>query len=86
MACEFQGEKRETAPVWDSVSAWDAPAVSKEERDPSHMVQSMDLPYSKMRMGMDLIVILNERQQKKWAFERESNAADAALAHRWEFY
>lgn len=40
-------------------------AVSKEQRGPLLNVESRELLNSKKRMGLDLIVILKERQEQK---------------------
>lgn len=57
-----------------------ASAVREKERGPSFTVESRDLPILEVRMGLDILLILKERQQQKSTFERELKAAEAALA------
>lgn len=64
------------------IPARDAPAASKEERGPSITVRYRNLQNSKKRLELDLMVILNERQQNKLAFERDFKAVEEVLARK----
>lgn len=75
-------ENGEVMPVWASVPAQGAPSVSKEERGSLLIVNSKDLSISEGRMGLDLTVILFEREQQEWAFETELKAAEALQARK----
>lgn len=82
MACESGEEDRKITSVRIFVPAQAAPTANKEERGPSLTMQLRDLANCKGRMILDLMVILNERQQQKWAFERKLKAAEAVPGRR----
>lgn len=75
---ESEREDGEIASVWVPVRVQGAPVVSKEEHVPLLKVKLREWPSWKMRMRLDMMVILKERSQPKWVFERELKAAEAA--------
>lgn len=78
MTHELEERDGEIAPVWSPVPARGTPTVSKVKCSPLRLEASMNLPNSKVRMGLDVMVILNERQPQKWTLEREMKATKAA--------
>lgn len=82
MACESEQDDEEIAPVRAPLPAQSASMISTKERGPSLTVALCDLPNFGGRMGLDLMVILKERQQQKRVLERELKAAESALARK----
>lgn len=78
MARDFEKKVGEIAPFPFPVAIWRVQAVREEEHSPSLMMEARDLPISERGMGLELMVILKERWQQNWAFERELKAAKAA--------
>lgn len=65
VARESEGEVKEIASVWAPVPARVISAVSKKERTSRLTVKGRYLPNSEGKMGLDSMVILKKRQQKK---------------------
>lgn len=79
VALESEEEEGQTAPVWAPVPGRGAPAASEERHGISHTVDLRDFLEIERRLGLDLMVILKERQQQqKFSLEWELKTAEAA--------
>lgn len=61
---ESEDAEVKIALVWAPMSVRDAPTGSEEQHDPSGTVETRNLPRSEVRMGQDLMVIIEKRQNK----------------------
>lgn len=74
----MEDEEKEIAPVWASVPARGASAISEERHGLCHFAEAREFHAFEQRLGLDLNVIVKERQQQKFGLEREMKVAEAA--------
>lgn len=79
VASESEGADNEIALVRAPVPSHGAPAISDEQLGPSLLVELSNLPKLKVRLDLDMIIILKKRQQQKWTFERNLKAPELRI-------
>lgn len=68
MTRKFEKGNGKIEPICFPVPTMGAPAVSKVDNTLSKTVESRHFPNSEWRISLEIIVILKELQQQKWAF------------------